>query len=190
MYQEAAHHASQAQFGLFQLPLSDSLDKSLMSHPKYMIGSFYCLHDNNRILQRLSRDQAALYCLYNGCILVDTNLDFFLPFHSLVHKAMSVVYECYQARWTDTSDNSFCLDHRMSKKFNGSETFQEAKDMLVPKVSNIGDYLEYVVCIPHMTVLLHIHYCTPRLVVVGKSKLRNINHPMMSAQWSLVHLLQ
>ncbi len=121
---------------------------------------------------------------------MDANLDLFLPFHSLVHYAVSVVYECYQARWIETADNNLYLYHWMSKKLTGSEMFQEVKDKLVPKVSNIGDYLEYVVCIPHMTVLLHIHYCTPRLVVVGKSKLRNINHPMMSAQWSLVHLLQ
>lgn len=92
---------------------------------------------------------------------MDANLDLFLPFHSLVHYAVSVVYECYQAMWIETADNNLYLYHWMSKKLTGSEMFQEVKDKLVPKVSNIGDYLLYIVCTPHMTVLLHIHHCEP-----------------------------
>ncbi len=96
------------------------------------------------------------YCIYRRLLIVDEDDDLFVPFHLLMYTAIASVLESYEAKDNPfTSHNSQLLIWQRCN-FKGCETWNEVQYALAHYVTNLSQYIVFVMVIPGIKSFLRI----------------------------------
>lgn len=96
------------------------------------------------------------YCSYRRLLIVDEDDDLFIPFHLLMCTAIVSVLESYE-----TTDNPFMAFNKQLLiwkrcSFTGSETWKEVRCALGSNITNLHQYIRFVMVIPRMKSFLQV----------------------------------
>jgi hypothetical protein len=96
------------------------------------------------------------YCIYRRLLIVDEDDDLFVPFHLLMYTAIASVLESYEAKDNPfTSHNSQLLIWKCFN-FKGCETWNDVRCSLAHYVTNLSQYIIFVMVIPGIKSFLRV----------------------------------
>ena len=92
------------------------------------------------------------------CLVIDEQPDLFQPFHSLTVNAMkSVSAACSHMLSSETKSYNRYLRQWLNCEFSGKESFEEVQAKIVPKVTTIGDYIDFICKVTQLRTFLFVH---------------------------------
>jgi hypothetical protein len=108
------------------------------------------------------------FCSQSSCILVDDKQDLFVPFHSIIVKAItSVVDACTHIMWPKGKYNNLNLRHWLKCDFIGMERFEDVKGKLMPKVCSVVDYFDFILQIHQLNYFILVNERNQKYVTVS-----------------------
>ncbi len=88
-----------------------------------------------------------------GTVIVDQYDDLFVPFHSLMTKALASVWDAYSPEHASPSCNNSNIEVWMGCSFTGDKMYAVVLQKLSSYISNVCNYAQYIYQIPQMSTL-------------------------------------
>jgi len=87
---------------------------------------------------------------------VDEEQDLFSPFHALMTHAVDIIGESFLSKSNTLSKNNDALMRWLMCTLNGTETFKEVCELMVPKLTSLQDYMVRLLRIPSMKSFIKV----------------------------------
>lgn len=90
------------------------------------------------------------YAFSTNTVLIDEEEDLFSTFHALMTHAVNIIGESFLSKNNKLSKNNDPLLWRVMCTSNGTESFKEVCESMVPKLTSLHDYMVRLLRIPSM----------------------------------------
>jgi hypothetical protein len=96
------------------------------------------------------------YAITSNTILIDEEEDLFSPFHALMTHAVDIIGESFLSRNNQLSRKNDPLLRWLMCTLNGTESFREVCETMVPKLTSLQDYMVRLLTIPSMKSFIKV----------------------------------